>query len=222
MLVTSRRWHRFLVGPEGSVVGIDREEDVLEYAQSRVDGVTFVHGDFRDGASVEGPFDAVVGRYVLMYQSDPTDAVTALARKVRRGGVLAFHEMDIPAKYPPAGQWPESELAAELGAVILKVWKASGTQLRMGARLPSIYAEAGLDPDTNLLTEALVSVGREGAALTVGLLRSMEPMIRDLGLADLDQLDLDTAVERLVADAQPPGPINIGPVKVGAWARKKT
>jgi hypothetical protein len=50
----------------------------------------------------------------------------------------------------------------------------------------------------------------------------MEPVIRELDLADLDTLDLDTAVDRLVADVPPPGPVGMGPVKVGAWARKRT
>jgi ubiquinone/menaquinone biosynthesis C-methylase UbiE len=213
-----------LVGSEGSVIGIDREPDALEHARQHVvagANISFVQGDFRERDIVDGGFDAVVGRYVLMYQSDPTDAVSRLATKVRGGGVLAFHEMDIPSRFPPAGPWPESDLADELGQLILKVWVATGTQLRIGARLPSIFAAAGLEPSTDLLTEALVGVGREWAAGTVGLLRSMEPVIRELGLADLDALDLDTAIDRLIDAAPPPGPVGMGPVKVGAWARRE-
>jgi hypothetical protein len=70
------------------------------------------------------------------------------------------------------------------------------------------------------LTEAMVGVGAEGAELMVALLRSMEPVIRQNQLADLDALDLGSAVERLLRNVPPPGPISMGPVKVGAWATR--
>ncbi len=54
----------------------------------------------------------------------------------------------------------------------------------------------------------------------VALVRSMEPVIRENQLADLDALDLGSAVERLLRDVPPPGPISMGPVKVGAWATR--
>jgi len=212
-----------LVGSGGSVVGVDREADALDYARAHVQAeadVSFVQGDFRDVGVVDGGFDAVVGRYVLMYQSDPIDAVARLATRVRPGGVVAFLEMDIPTRFPSPGPWPESELADELGWLVLRVWQETGTQLGMGPRLPSIFAAAGLDPSPELVTEALVGIGREWAGGMVGLLQSMEPVIRDLDLADLDALDLDTAVERLVVEAPPPGPVGMGPVKVGAWATR--
>jgi hypothetical protein len=41
----------------------------------------------------------------------------------------------------------------------------------------------------------------------------MEPVIRELDLADLSDLDLDTAVERLLDDVAAPGPVGMGPVK---------
>jgi hypothetical protein len=88
-------------------------------------------------------------------------AVASLASRVRPGGSVAFHEMDIPSRYPLSGPWPESELADELGRLVLRVWRATGTQLRMGSRLPSMFAAAGLDPSFYLLTEAVVGLGRE-------------------------------------------------------------
>ena len=41
-------------------------------------------------------FDAVIGRWVLMYQPDPVDTVRRLARMVRAGGTVAFQEMVMP------------------------------------------------------------------------------------------------------------------------------
>jgi SAM-dependent methyltransferase len=212
-----------LVEPNGAVVGIDRDNGGLDYARAHVSStadVSFVQGDFRDPAAVDEDFDAVVGRYVLMYQADPIDAMHTLAARVRPSGVVAFVEMDIPTTTTAAGPWPESALAGELNRIIAAVWRATGTQLRMGPRLPSVYASTGLEPNLEVLTEAIVGVGREWAEGIVGLVRSMVPVVREHGIADVDALDLDTAVERLLADAPPPGPVGMGPVKVGAWARR--
>ncbi len=41
----------------------------------------------------EAPFDLVIGRYVLMYQSEPAALLRAEARLVKPGGSVAFHEL---------------------------------------------------------------------------------------------------------------------------------
>jgi ubiquinone/menaquinone biosynthesis C-methylase UbiE len=64
-----------LIGPEGTVTGIDRSVAAIERAQHRttdsgLKNVTFFQAsmeEFIDG----GPFDMVIGRYVLMYQPEP-------------------------------------------------------------------------------------------------------------------------------------------------------
>src|SRR5262249_60304866 len=103
-----------LVGPSGAVVGVEANPDIVESASARVDAagwrnVSFVVGDLRDAPVPEG-FDAVVGRWVLMYQPDPADVLRRLATRVRIGGIVAFHENDF--SYPPTGV-PESDLARQ-------------------------------------------------------------------------------------------------------------
>ena len=87
-----------LVENDGSVLGVDRQAASLETAQSRatrmrIKNISFLESDFRYLDPKHGVFDAVVGRLVLMYQSDPADAVRLVAQKVRPGGVIAFHEL---------------------------------------------------------------------------------------------------------------------------------
>src|SRR5207302_1935403 len=50
-------------------------------------------GDFREFVSTR-QFDAVVGRFVLMYQGEPGPALAYLAGLVRPGGVVVFQEQD--------------------------------------------------------------------------------------------------------------------------------
>ena len=43
------------------------------------------------------PFDAVIGRYVLIHQADPVALIRAAADLVRPGGVVAFHGPSVSA-----------------------------------------------------------------------------------------------------------------------------
>ncbi len=63
-----------LVGETGSVVGIDMNPAVVSVARSRAadagrTNVSFVEGDCRS-ASLPDDFDAVIGRFVLLYTGD--------------------------------------------------------------------------------------------------------------------------------------------------------
>jgi ubiquinone/menaquinone biosynthesis C-methylase UbiE len=80
-----------LVGEHGQVVGVDREPGALAVARARaleleLSRVAFVEGDFAAVPPEHGPFDAAVGRRVLMYQPDPVGSVRALARALRPPG----------------------------------------------------------------------------------------------------------------------------------------
>ena len=85
-----------LVGPEGSVVGVDLDRDALRRADDRraARGITNIVFREEDARSVhpERLFDAAVGRFILMFMSDPTAAVRRVAERVRPGGVLAFQD----------------------------------------------------------------------------------------------------------------------------------
>ena len=66
-----------LVGPEGEIVGIEQDPKSIGRARRRIDNSGKGNVSFRE-ASVEagvhdlpGTFDAVVGRFILMYLADP-------------------------------------------------------------------------------------------------------------------------------------------------------
>jgi len=64
-----------LVGPEGSVVGVEQSPELLQAAERRrtdagLDRVSFVQGDVR-AFDAGRTFDAVVGRLILFHLADP-------------------------------------------------------------------------------------------------------------------------------------------------------
>jgi ubiquinone/menaquinone biosynthesis C-methylase UbiE len=64
-----------LVGPSGEVLGIERDANSIARARERVTAmgfrnVAFMQADVNDLAG-DKPFDAVVGRFILMFLPDP-------------------------------------------------------------------------------------------------------------------------------------------------------
>ncbi len=87
-----------LVGPSGEVIGADHAAEAVSRATARaqakaVSNVKFVQGDPAD-LSFDRPFDAIVGRLVLMYYPDPVNAIRRLKGHLREGGLNVFQELD--------------------------------------------------------------------------------------------------------------------------------
>jgi ubiquinone/menaquinone biosynthesis C-methylase UbiE len=83
-----------LVGPTGSVVGIDRSVTALTRAARRTeqDGVTnvaFIHEDPRT-VHITGEFDAVISRLALLDVPEPARVLRRFVNLVRPGGVFAL------------------------------------------------------------------------------------------------------------------------------------
>jgi ubiquinone/menaquinone biosynthesis C-methylase UbiE len=88
-----------LVGPDGSVVGVDRSPEALARARLRAGQrglaqVRFVEGDIDDPAP-GGPFDAIVERLVLWLVPDPAALLRRQATVLRPGGLVVPIEADL-------------------------------------------------------------------------------------------------------------------------------
>ena len=84
------------VGPSGAVLGMDREQRAVEIARDRARQAGHHQTEFMVGTDEDlaghPPYDAAVGRYVLIHQPDPTLLVRRVAECVRPGGIVAFEE----------------------------------------------------------------------------------------------------------------------------------
>jgi len=78
-----------IVGPSGEVVGIERDARSIERASARVaeagfHNVRFTQTDVNRIVS-DKPFDAAVGRFILMFLPDTVSVLRSVVRLVRPG-----------------------------------------------------------------------------------------------------------------------------------------
>ena len=191
------------VGPEGTVVGVDLNPDILKTAQARADAagfsnIEFIAGDTRT-LELPNDFDAVVGRLVLMYMADPVEALKHLATHLSPGGIVAFQEAYF-APYTVA-EHPDTPLANELIKWGRTVFERSGAHLDMGMELYQAFVDAGL-PEPTLHFEAPMGgpVNWPGYEYLANSFRSLVPLLGAYGITTAEELDVDTLAERIQAE----------------------
>jgi SAM-dependent methyltransferase len=211
-----------IVGPTGRVVSLDRDGDNLAHARERAakaghGNVTFLERDIGDPPT-EQPFDVAIGRYVLMYQDDPVETVRGIARAVKPGGAVAFHEINL-FEGARGDAWPE--IPADIRDLMMKmsVGMNDSVRLHMGVRLPSVFADAGLDiSDWNFEGVSPVMNREDGVGQLRGVWMMWSRVSIASGVVSADEIDTP-AFERWLA-AMPDHAAVIQPASVLGWARK--
>ena len=208
-----------IVGPSGAVVGVERDGGSIARARERVaeagaGHVTFVQGDV---AQVTGlpPFDAAVGRWILMFVPEPHDVVRAAARLVRTGGTIAFHEVSWQTCLARSAELPLTGSAVRL---LVSAFARTGADVEMGYALPRVFRDAGL-PEPSIHMETLL-----GEAATFGewmalTLASVRPHLDDASFAVVG--DLRTLSARIAEEVRTADAVIAWPSMIGAWATKR-
>ncbi len=211
-----------LVGPEGTIVGVDKDPLALECARERVfalglTNIHFVESDLRDLAFDE-PFDAVVGRCILMYLADPVETLRSVASYVRPGGIIAFQEStlgDLGLSFPYA------PLFERIGTLLQETYRRAGVDMEMGIKLYSAFIAAGL-PAPSIRAERPIGGGPNypGHHFLAESTRSALPIMEQLGVATAEDIGIETLYERLRDEAVGLGGAVAWPSLMGAWTRK--
>jgi SAM-dependent methyltransferase len=208
-----------LVGSAGTVLGIDRSADVLATARRRAGELGFPQVDFLVAdiatANLNGPFDAVIGRQVLMYAQEPVAVVRRLAATLVPGGIVAFQE---PDDEPRA--WPPAPLHEQCWRWIIAALASSGANPKMGLHLFPTFVQAGLSAP-QMRMDGIVGGGEEwpGHWWTAECVRTASVIAQRTGLTLPAPVDLDTLAGRLRAEAVAGGGIVCPVVIYGAWTR---
>jgi 2-polyprenyl-3-methyl-5-hydroxy-6-metoxy-1,4-benzoquinol methylase len=207
-----------IVGSGGAVLGLDRASSSLEVARRRIASLGIAQARFveADLATFEPgeTFDALIGRLVLLYLPDPVATLRRLSQHLRPGGIVAFQEYDMTQ----VSQIPASELFTQVRQWIIDTFVAAGAELDMGTKLYSTFVHAGLPPP-GMIASTLIACGPDspGYEYMSRVLRSLLPLIERSGIANIEEIDIDTLAARLRADAVAHERVSFLPRMVSAW-----
>lgn len=210
-----------LVGRSGEVIGADRAAAAVNRAAARARARDIVNVKFLEGDPTEmrfdQPFDAVVGRLVLMYYPDPVDAVRKLVRHLRRGGLIVFHEFDIAncRSLPPAPTYD-----VHIGW-IRQVLIATGARPQLGLELYSVFMAAGL-PGPSMRMDALIGGGPDCPAyeMVTEVTRSLLPVMEKLKITTATEVDVSSLTQRMRNEVVASKGVVLSPGLIGAWSQK--
>ena len=196
-----------LVGPSGSVVGIDPNADVLAVARARAQAEGLLHVTFADASvgtfSDPRRFDLVVARYVLIYQVDPVAFLRAAASFATPGGILALHEFIADR---PVYSRPHVALWQQTADWLLTTFRGGAPSCDAANRLIEHFSSAGL-PQPELFSETPIGGGVDAPhyAWLAGVARTLLPRMVETGVVTAETVAIDTLERRLrsaVVDAR--------------------
>src|SRR5215469_16514752 len=210
-----------LVGPTGEVIGADRAAAAVQRATARAEARDLRHVKFLEGDPAEmqfdRPFDAVIGRLVLMYYPDPVDAVRRLARHVREGGLIIFQEFDLAnSRSLPLAPTFERHISW-----IKQTLSATGARTQLGLELYSVFVAAGL-PGPSMRMDALIGGGPKCPAyeLVAEVTESLLPAMEKLKIATATEVDVSSLTQRLRDEVVAAKGVVLSPGLIGSWSRK--
>jgi len=210
-----------LVGPSGSVVGIDRNPQVLSIATQRARTCGLQHLAFRE-ASAEtfvdnAGFDLVVGRYVLIHQTDPATFLRSAAKLAKPGGTIALHELRLRDACRSIPQVPLWDL---IDTLLRLAFSTAVPHYDAGDRLIQHFADAELpEPKLFCETHILGTSDRPHYEWVVDTLRSVLPQLRRIGIVPEEFMEMATLEGRLREAIVRAHSQVAGPPQICAWAK---
>jgi SAM-dependent methyltransferase len=207
-----------LVGPDGSVVGVDHSPDALARARLRAGQrglaqVQFVEGDIHDPAP-GGPFDAIVERGALWLVPDPAAVLRRQATVLRPGGLV----VPIEADFSMIRSLPENPFMTQVKSWLVEAFAKAGLSM-LGPRLWAIVKEAGLRPLGMIGVQPHFGSGDEvGIAFLVESMRVAEPLIVGTGVATAEEIGMETFEQRLRDEQQRTQGVGAAYMLLSAWA----
>jgi ubiquinone/menaquinone biosynthesis C-methylase UbiE len=212
---------RSFVGETGSVLGIDRSAESLTVARRRARSCGYSNVEFVEASlerlELQGSFDGLVGRFILLYLPEPALALERLVRLVRPGGLVVFQEMD----FGSGGALPAAPLYKRVGQWITATFERAGAHTQMGSLLYSTFLRAGL-PTPQLWAGSRIAGGECGELFQwlASTVRSLLPLMEKLGVATREEVGIDSLASRLQAEVASGGGVLHTPRCVGAWTKK--
>jgi len=187
-----------MTGPNGSVVGVDRDPAQVATALNRRDELGYHNVGFlaADVCTFRGvkPFDAVVCRLLLMHLPDAVGVLAHHLDNLRPGGVFVAIDYD----FAGMRSLPEVKLHSRIVEWIVSGFAYSQADVFVGTRLPLLLEQAGFRNIQTLgLQIQLPPKNPQAAAYPVSVVRAMRAAIVNSGVTTEREIGLDTLELRL-------------------------
>lgn len=207
------------VGASGSVVGLDRDLQMRDWAQLSIaerglGNVQIVAGEAESSGLPRASFDFVHARLVLINVADCDAVVGEMAALARPGGVVAVQDLDWVSWVcePPHPAWDK------LVSATAAVRQAHGLDVNIGRRMPALLRRAGL---VDVGYKAFAPTWKPGDLyqyLLIGFAELHRDKIVSAGLlGDAEMTELGADLRKHLDD---PGTLVIHPLLCQAWGRR--
>jgi Methyltransferase domain len=164
-------------------------------------------------------YDAIIGRFVLMYQDDPATSLRHMMRYLREGGLVVFRELDSTACH----SWPTVPVFDEAARWLAEGLRSSGARPDLGLEMHSLFLDCGL-PEPRMRMDTLVS-GEGGSPvykLLAEAVRSLAPTLEKANIASAAQVKIDSLADRMRNEVVAKRGIAMSYGLVGAWATSRS
>jgi ubiquinone/menaquinone biosynthesis C-methylase UbiE len=210
-----------LVGPYGSVLGIDQDDALLEVGEqrrftARADNVEFLQADVRT-YQADAPFDAVVGRLILFHLPDAVEVLAHHLDALKPHGLMVALDFDVGSVRAE----PRVALVTTLRGWAVEAFRLARANPVIGSRLALLLVDAGLEDVASFgVQDYLGADDPRGPALFAGIIRALARQIVATGIATEAELELDTLQHRLAQELAAANAVVLPPTLAGAWGRR--
>lgn len=187
------------VGTEGTVVGIDNNENAISNATNKLQesGLTnlsfYVKDLTQDFEFDNRDFDAIIVRRVLMYLPDVENVIKAAAQYLKTDGVFLAQENDI--SLTPIGL-KSMPIHRKIIRLIRETLKKENVNFKMGFDLFSVLTNANLRVE-KIWAEAALSTPTQHTPWAFLASVMKERMIANKVIKDIAELELNNLETRL-------------------------
>ncbi|MBV7259722.1 methyltransferase domain-containing protein [Erythrobacter crassostreae] len=208
------------VGPQGRVLGIDQNPESLEMARERAETAGLANIEFRqidlgDVPNDLGEFDAMIGRRILLYLTEPVQVVRSLMKHLKVDGVFASHEHDTAFDHPANGAMPAHRRAK---ALVIEMLAAENARDNLGPELPHLLTAAGLKV-SGAIASAILQTPNSPYPIGAMLMASKARLAAAKGVSE-DDLNLDELIASLEQE-QSAEAFYWADTMYGAWGTKR-
>lgn len=208
-----------LVGPTGTVVGLDADRDQLAIARrdATAQGLTwvrFVEGNIYALELPRASFDLVYARSLLSHLQQPALALREMSALVKPGGILFCEDIDMSTITTE----PPTEAYRKMVRILLALAKARKADYQVGAHLPVLFQAAGY-PDPHVSSEQSVFQSGELKRYWEYTFRELVPALLDAKITSPDEL---SALTQELARIGTDGETRVAQARMTqVWARKR-